>query len=393
MAVLLVPALVIVAGRLLEPGTRSAPVACGPSSATTVDSESVVASPVVTPSGDDYLGKHAFLRGVNVFDLQARVDVGVDCTAANPVESYDYLAGRGLSLVRLAVPWSLLQPQADGESTDDALAKELDPDAVALLRSEIEAIGAAGMRVVLDLHNNGTYPASQGELPEGTVWFGSGISVAQAQRVWTLLATQFLADGRIAAYDLFNEVKRALVPVATYKAYMQAVVTAIRDTGDRHTIWVEGMREGATGTLAAIAPDGPWIQDPLKRIVYSQHFYPGGTGTTLRSVKQGGVEEDLFVGSLTIFGRWCQRYTVHCSVGEVGWPSDESLVLATGGVGSWTDLGEAFYAVADVYGLDVTYFGSTRKPDCGWLMAYCGDDHEINDARSQSAVIEEHLSR
>ncbi|PPF20240.1 hypothetical protein C5B92_00765 [Rathayibacter sp. AY1A4] len=386
LAVVVVAALVVVAVRLLERSDGTAPVACAPSS--------VSASPApAIGSVDDYLGGRSYLRGVNVFDLQSRVDVGVDCTAGNPAESYEFLADRGLTLVRLAVPWSLLQPQADGESTDDALAKGLDPAAVALLRTEIAAIGAAGMRVVLDLHNNGTYPASQGDLPEGTVWFGSGLSVSQAQRVWTLLAAEFQDDGRIAAYDLFNEVKRSLVPVETYKAYTQAVVSAVRGTGDRHTIWVEGMREATTGTVAAIAPEGPWIQDPLDRIVYSQHFYPGGTGTTLRSDKQGGNDEQVFVAAVTTFGQWCRRYGVHCSVGEVGWPSDHSLSLTAGGAGSWTDVGEAFYTAADSYGLDVTYFGSTRKSDCGWLMAYCGDDHEIDDARSQSSVIEAHLTR
>lgn len=207
------------------------------------------------------------------------------------------------------------------------------------------------------------------------------------------MAQEFQGDARVAAYDLFNEVKLALVPADTYKSYTRAVVSAIRDTGDQHTIWVEAMREAKAGTLAAIAPDGPWIDDPLDRIVYSQHFYPGGTGTTLRADESGSSAEQVFVDAVTTFGRWCQRFSVHCSVGEVGWPSDESLSTTAGSSQSWTSTGEAFYSAADRYRLDVTYFASTRKSSCGWLMAYCGDGDTIGDARSQSVVIEAHPSR
>lgn len=389
LAALVVLAIVLLTTQAPRGGEVSGPTPCPSGS----DALSAAVGPSSSPSVGDYLGGRSYLRGINVFDLQSRAAQGVDCTAGNPAGSYRFLASRGLTLVRLAVPWSLLQPQAPGESTDDALAQELDPDAVVLLRDEIAKIDSTGMRVVLDLHNNGTYPTSQGDLPPGTVWFGSGLSVAQAQRVWTLLAHEFQGDARIAAYDLFNEVKLALVAAETYKTYTQAVVSAIRETGDQHTIWVEGMREAKAGTLAAIAPDGPWIDDPLNRIVYSQHFYPGGTGTTLRVQEAGSSAEQDFVDAVTTFGRWCERFAVHCSVGEVGWPSDESLGLTSGSKQSWNGAGEAFYSVADRYRLDVTYFASTRKSSCGWLMAYCGDGDEIDDARSQSVVIEAHPSR
>lgn len=249
------------------------------------------------------------------------------------------------------------------------------------------------MRVVLDLHNNGTYPSSQGEFPSGTVWFGNGISKSQAQEIWRKLSDKFRNDHVVAAYDIFNEVRLSMVSAETYRNYTQAVVDAIRANGDTHTLWVEGMKEAATGGVAQIAPGGPWISDTLDRVVYSQHFYPGGTGTALRPNTAASAADEAFLAALTEFGTWCRRYDVHCSIGEVGWPSDESLDISRDDRSSWSSLGEKFYALADAYGMDITYFASTRKSSCGWLMAYCGNGDEIDDARSQSAVIEKHLSR
>lgn len=402
-AALVVAVLVTAAIVLLDLGDRDGDTS---NPCPTVDPPSAQATPgsipgspttptsAVPPADIDYLDGKSYLRGVNVFDLQSRVSLGVDCTALNPASSYEFLAERGVQLVRLAVPWSFLQPKAPGESTDDALSRGLDPTAVGVLRSEIASIGAAGMRVVLDLHNNGTYPASQGEFPPGTVWFGAGISIEQAQRVWRLLSDEFKTDEDIAAYDLFNEVRLSMVSAPTYKTYIRAVVRAIRENGDMHTLWVEGMKEAATGGLPQIAPDGPWINDPLDRIVYSQHFYPGGTGTALRGADDAGpTSGSAFLAALRGFGDWCTTFGVRCSVGEVGWPSDESLDVAPGDPQSWNAVGARFYTLADSYGMDVTYFGSTRKASCGWLMAYCGDGEEIDDARSQSTVIEQHLSR
>lgn len=135
-----------------------------------------------------------------------------------------------------------------------------------------------------------------------------------------------------------------MVSAPTYKTYIRAVVRAIRENGDMHTLWVEGMKEAATGGLPQIAPDGPWINDPLDRIVYSQHFYPGGTGTALRGADDAGpTSGSAFLAALRGFGDWCTTFGVRCSVGEVGWPSDESLDVAPGDPQSWNAVGARFY--------------------------------------------------
>lgn len=342
-----------------------------------------------------YLNGYDYLRGVNVYSL---IFGGKGADVAQVGESqasYDYLASRGVSIVRLAVPWQRLQEIPDGGSAADGLEQPVDLAYLDMVADQVARAANAGIRTVIDLHNGCTYPWGAGEFVEGSLRCGDGITEQHVANIWGTIAARFRGDERVLAYDVFNE-PRWSVGVDVYKHYSQIAVDAIRATGDEHTLWIEGILSAERGRLAAIAPDGPWIEDPLEKVMYSEHFYADERGASFDQV----TDRTTVLAQLRTFAQWCEQWSVRCSVGEVGWPSGgPGGVQSEASAAGWNSLFEEFYAVADEYELDVTYFAASSSKQVGTLLAYVATQPGIpspsglDTALSQTAVIERHLSR
>lgn len=384
-----VGALVIVIAFLpsLVPGTRPDPVdpleRSGASTAADRPDD-----PALRFGDGTYLDGHDYLRGVNVYSLifaGRQQDLSV---LGEPQSSYDFLASRGVSIVRLAVPWQRLQDIPAGGTAVDGLAEPIDELYLDAVEEQVRRAAAAGIRTVIDLHNGCTYPWGAGEFVEGSLRCGGGITEEHVTTLWTVIASRFAGDERVLAYDIFNE-PRWSVGVEVYKTFAQVAVDAIRATGDEHTIWVEGILSDVRGRLAAIAPGGPWIDDPRGKIMYSEHFYAADDDGD-------GTPEETVLERLRTFAGWCEYWQVRCSVGEVGWPS--SRANGSTSAAAWDELFERFYALADEHRLDVTYFAASGASDAGKLLAYVAESPDvpspgIDTALSQAAVIERHPSR
>lgn len=343
----------------------------------------------------DYLGGHDYLRGVNIYSLIFAGKQSDLSLLGEPAASYEFLASRGLSFVRLAVPWQRLQEIPDGGTAADGLAQPIDEAYLDVIEEEVELAARAGLRTVIDLHNGCTYPWGAGPFVEGSIRCGDGIEPAHVEAIWTAIAERFRGDERVLAYDIFNE-PRWSVGVDAYREYSQYAVDAIRATGDRHVIWVEGILSDTRGRLTAIAPDGPWIIDPLHRVMYSEHFYDNEAGDTY----DPAADHSVVLDRLREFAQWCRTWEQRCSVGEVGWASGGAGGVQSEASGeAWNTLFREFYAVADEEGLDVAYFAASSTTRNGALLAYVssapgpGSTRGIDTALSQADVIEAHLSR
>jgi endoglucanase len=349
----------------------------------------------LTPSDDaEYLAGYEYLRGVNVYSL-IFPGKGVPIAAlGEPQSSYDYLAQRGVKIVRLAVPWQRLQEIPEGGTAVDGLNGPVNLEYLDMVGEQVSRAGAAGIRTVIDLHNGCTYPWGAGAAVEGSVRCGLGITEDHVTKIWSTIALRFRDDPNVAAYNIFNE-PRWQVGVDTYLRYSQVAVDAIRAMGDTHSIWVEGMLSDERGRLSAIAPWGPWIIDPLGRIIYSEHFYADSYGEY-----DPATESRTVLDRLRQFGDWCTQWEVHCAVGEVGWPSNgPGGYFSPESDAGWNALFEEFYTIADQYKLDVTYFAASGTHQVGTLLAYVPSRPGtpartgIDSARSQAEVIEGHLSK
>jgi hypothetical protein len=229
-----------------------------------------------------HLGGPDVLRGVNdsggEFGAPA-VDPTSAFSNANPgvagqqyhfdgAASFAYLRSRGVGVIRLPFRWERIQPHLDGP---------LDPGELGRLRATIDAAGAAGLRVILDLHNYGAYYLSDGSFGVRRPIGSPEVPIAAFADVWRRLAEAFRGDPAIAAYDLMNEPAQLQAsggrsPAGVWHRASQGAVEAIRSTGDGRTILVEGYFWASAAVWTTWNPR-PWIQDRADDVRYEAHQY------------------------------------------------------------------------------------------------------------------------
>lgn len=181
----------------------------------------------------------------------------------DPPETFSYLARRGHRLVRLPFRWERIQPQ---------LGAPLDPLELGRLRSAVAGARAAGLSVVLDLHNFGAY-----RTPGGPLRLGAEISAETFADTWRLLAEAMKDTPGIVGYGLMNEpthvqAGQAGTPERAWELASQAAVTAIRSTGERRLVMVGGYPWSSVHDWPSHHPR-PWITDPRRNLRYEAHHY------------------------------------------------------------------------------------------------------------------------
>ena len=176
--------------------------------------------------------------------------------------SFSYVASRGINLVRLPVRWERVQPTLGGA---------LNPAEVQRISDAVARAGAAGMRVVLDIHNYGAYWLSNGSQGVRRPIGSAEVTVAHFASLWANLSTAFKANAGVAGYGLMNEPVGMAGPAAWEQA-SQAAVTAIRESGDAKLVLVPGYNWSGAQQWTSQHPRA-WISDPHANIRYEAHHY------------------------------------------------------------------------------------------------------------------------
>ena len=177
--------------------------------------------------------------------------------------TYAYLAGRGITYVRLAFRWERLQPYPNGS---------LDGVELARLRTSVEAAGRAGIRVILDCHNYGVYFASGGGEGIRLQLGSSRLPVTDLADLWRHLSLAFRNEEAVIGYGLMNEPVGA-TSARAWEAASAAAAAAIRANGDRRRMFVAAFGWDGVGDFARSHPAGPWISDPVANTWYEAHEY------------------------------------------------------------------------------------------------------------------------
>ena len=283
----------------------------------------------------DASGARVTLRGVNVNQLGEYFARDPKLPTVQPLAEQDFadIASLGMNVVRLTLSWSLLEPTR-GQVSQDYLAR---------IRQALAWAHAHGLRVLLDMHQDGwgahvaapvdarcragTDPMTGWDgapawatLADGTpACMVSGRDLApnvsrafqsfyvdrdgiQSRLVadWQVLAREFGADATVAGYDLLNEPNFGEQPpiastllLANYEA---RAIRAIRAG--------ESQRAGGFAHLVLIEPSIVWSGfgidnlpprdfTPDAQLVFSPHLYnesitaDQGFGLTLVSVERG----------------------------------------------------------------------------------------------------------
>lgn len=183
---------------------------------------------------------------------------------AEPVASYAWLAAHGIDLVRLPVRWERVQPVLGGP---------LDAAHVATVTAQLDAAAAAGIDVILDLHNYGAYASSDGPLLLGS----DALPGDALTDVWLRIARTWGAHPALLGYGLMNEPhdlgggdERGAAEA--WEGMTQATVTALREAGDGHLLLVAGYDWSSLARWTTTHPDG-WITDPDANFRYEAHHY------------------------------------------------------------------------------------------------------------------------
>ncbi len=143
----------------------------------------------------------SYLRGVNIMDLGMAADhiPGIFNTnyTKPTLANFEKLKADGVDVVRLPFLWERVQPTLGGV---------LDSTYLEYILESLRFAQAAGVKIILTMHNFGGYNIS------GSVYrFGEdeGPTESQFADIWTKLATAIKADpnayAAIYAYDIMNE--------------------------------------------------------------------------------------------------------------------------------------------------------------------------------------------
>ncbi len=182
--------------------------------------------------------------------------------------SFRFLAGRGIELVRLQFRWERVQRQPGGPLSKDELGR---------LRSAIQRAADAGLSVIVDLHNYGDYYIERDGHGVRRPLGSAAVPLSSLADVWRRIARRLGDEPGVLGWGLMNEPvgmpgRGRESPAERWEAASQRALAAIRSTGDRHFVLVQGYRYAGAQVWPRVHPD-PWIRDPAHRFRYEAHHY------------------------------------------------------------------------------------------------------------------------
>ncbi|MEG3166329.1 cellulase family glycosylhydrolase [Sphingomonas sp. PB2P19] len=273
-----------------------------------------------------------------------------------------YYTDRGVELVRLPVKWERLQHTANGE---------LDIVELGRLKKFLAAADAAGVKVIVDIHNFGSYEGDKIGSPE--------VPNAQFADFWKKLATEIGDIKSVYGYDLMNEPNK-MGNMEAWPQAAQAAVDAIRTVDMNTKIYVEGNNYAAAKGWAANNPTLD-IQDPANLIVYQAHIYfdRWSSGTYGESYDQQGATPEMGAKAIQGFVAWLAERGAQGMIGEFAVPDNDPRWLVV--------LDNFLTAVRDA-GLEATYWGA--GPWWGdYILALRDKD---GSESAQLDVLEKHIA-
>jgi hypothetical protein len=211
--------------------------------------------------------------------------------------SLQYLASRGVKTVRFPMRWERMQPDLGGGLNATEMARVID---------YIDRAAAVGIKVIPSLFNYGGYwlhdPSCNCGRVQGLDQPGSVVTGQKLANFWKLFAQATSSKSTIVGFGIMGEPVNAAT-WQSWEAASQAVVSAVRSLpasqgGDRQIFvdtygYAHPAKISVNGTCMwtpCYHPNGPWINDPLKRTVYSAHHY-------FADDPDGGYDYDVETGN------------------------------------------------------------------------------------------------
>ena len=266
-----------------------------------------------------------YFRGVNISGAEFGMNnlpgkYNTDYTFQSE-PTFQYFAARNLNLIRFPLQWERLQPTLQGP---------LDPSYLGLLKTVVAWARNSGSLLIIDIHNFARYSFNEnGRLNayvidqsySGTV----RVSRADLADLWVRLSNEFASEPAVYAYDLMNEPH----DMVGWKDISQAVLTAVRNNGDRKLIMVPGDSWSSANRWVTVHGPSGWITDPANNFMYEAHQYfdfdESGAYTRSYDTELRSNPSLATVGSTRVshFLNWCRDNSARCYLGEYGVPDSD----------------------------------------------------------------------
>jgi hypothetical protein len=223
----------------------------------------------------------SYLRGVNVSGAEFGAPYSLDATSRfsnkNPGRynsayhydgqaTFDYLASRGIRLIRLQFRWERIQPTPGGPLNGTELRR---------LKAAVRRATGAGLEVILDVHNFGDYYIERNGRGVRSAIGSDRLPIRHFADLWRRLSHNFKGMPGIAGYGLMNEPAgmprvAGLSPARVWERASQRALDAIRSNGDRRLVLVQGYAWAGAQNWPRNHPTS-WIDDDNFR--YEAHHY------------------------------------------------------------------------------------------------------------------------
>lgn len=177
--------------------------------------------------------------------------------------TFDYLAGRGIDFVRLAFRWERLQRTPGGKLNATELSR---------LRATVARSRAAGVDVLLDLHNYGDYYLYDGSRGVRRPIGSTQVTRAHFADVWQRISAAFKANPGVVGYGLMAEPVAMPSGARGWELASQQAIDAIRANGDGKLVTVSGYEWAGVQHWPDHHPD-KWISDTADNHLYEGHHY------------------------------------------------------------------------------------------------------------------------
>ena len=337
----------------------------------------------------DDLDREVLLRGVNVTSLGEYWQGSPDHPPTLPTtdEDWDAMAARGLSVVRLVVHWSRLEPERG--QIDTAYLDDID--------AYVIAAAEHGLYTVIDMHQDAWAAfiyTPQGEAcPEGSSpgkgWDGapawatltddlstcitgdrnSAPAVVAAWNhfydnsegiqdnfvaTWAAVAARFAGRPEVAGYDLLNEPdasRSATELTPLYEGMLARVVGAVRGAGAEQLILLEPAIPAGDPSNGLVFPDPEGMGIEPWNLVGSTHNYAESIDTTGLSLE----------ATNTLIHTLAEAQGTAVWIGEYGFWSTSDEVL---------EVAARYAADEDVHAQGGAWW-QWRQP--------CGDPHSLHE--------------
>lgn len=247
------------------------------------------------------------LRGVNLVPLPSGWHNGAVEMRFPSVAQIDYYKGVGMNAIRMSITWEMMQPTLYGE---------LNPRYVSHALEFLDLANAAGMKVVIDLHNYGRY---RNKLV-GT----EDVPVEAFKDIWARLVRAFAKHPAVYAYGLMNEPHDTL---GLWHKTAQYGVDGVRSFDKLHLIYVGGDGWSNSQRWPVLNPT-PFVTDPSNRIVYEAHIYFDDDFSGRYKTPIGSADlVERAAQRLQPFLTWLATHKQRGVIGEVGVPMNDSRWL------------------------------------------------------------------